>query len=89
MEKAQQNSGTRSATRLTRPTEASLGDRVLFAEDMITAETLKGPFYTPMNCDWRGRVYALSHFNFQREDRVRALFLFANGEPIGAEASTG
>jgi DNA-directed RNA polymerase len=38
-----------------------------------------------MNMDWRSRVYALTHFNFQREDRVRALFLFANGEPIGED----
>jgi DNA-directed RNA polymerase len=37
-------------------------------------------FYCPMNMDWRTRVYALTHFNFQREDRVRAMFLFANGE---------
>ena len=38
-----------------------------------------------MNLDWRGRVYGVPHFNFQRDDRVRALFLFADGEPIGAE----
>src|SRR5207248_3786558 len=40
-------------------------------------------FYTPMNLDWRGRVYGIPFFNFQRDDRVRAMFLFANGEPIG------
>jgi DNA-directed RNA polymerase, mitochondrial len=64
-----------------------LSDRLLFAEDMKTAYAMleHRRFYTPMNCDWRGRVYGLSHFNFQREDRVRALFLFADGEPIGAE----
>ena len=38
-----------------------------------------------MNMDWRGRVYSTTHFNFQRDDRVRALFLFADGEPIGEE----
>ena len=36
-----------------------------------------------MNFDWRERVYSLPHFNFQRDDRVRALFLFADGAPIG------
>jgi DNA-directed RNA polymerase len=58
-----------------------------FTEDMEIAQRLAvvDQFYTPMNLDWRGRVYSLTHFNFQREDRVRALMLFANGEPIGEE----
>jgi len=62
-------------------------ERVLFDQDMIIAQQLAvhDRFYTPMNCDWRGRVYALPHFNFQREDRVRALFQFAEGEPIGED----
>ena len=42
-------------------------------------------FYTAINLEWRGRVYCVPSFNFQREDRVRALFLFADGEPIGDE----
>ena len=42
-------------------------------------------FWTPMNLDWRGRVYGVPSFNFQSRDRVRALFLFADGEPIGEE----
>jgi DNA-directed RNA polymerase len=64
-----------------------IGQRILLSEDMETAERMaKEPrFYTPMNCDWRGRVYSLCHFGFQREDRVRALFTFADGEPIGEE----
>ena len=51
----------------------------------MVAETLAahGRFYVPLNIDFRGRVYAIPHFNFQREDCVRALFLFADGEPIG------
>lgn len=62
-------------------------DRISFAEDFATAEELAEHerFYTPCNMDWRGRVYALPHFNFQREDRVRGLFLFADGETIGEE----
>ena len=55
--------------------------------DVVVAETLAahGRFYVPLNIDFRGRVYAIPHFNFQREDCVRALFLFADGEPIGEE----
>ena len=55
--------------------------------DVVVAETLAahGRFYIPLNIDFRGRVNAIPHFNFQREDCVRALFLFADGEPIGEE----
>lgn len=64
-----------------------VGDRALLSMDMSTAELMvaHSRFWTPMNLDWRGRVYGLPSFNFQREDRVRALFLFADGEPIGEE----
>ncbi len=63
-----------------------VSNRVLFVQDTATAERLTGvPFWTPLNCDWRGRVYGIPHFNFQRDDRVRALFLFADGMPIGAD----
>lgn len=62
-------------------------DRIMFAEDMKIAQSVavQDQFYTPMSCDWRGRVYSVTHFNFQREDRVRALFQFRDGEPIGEE----
>lgn len=64
---------------------AMRGERLSLIEDMSTAEHLLDAerFYTAMNCDWRGRVYSVPHFNFAREDRVRAMFEFANGEPIG------
>jgi DNA-directed RNA polymerase len=63
------------------------GDRISLVEDMAVAEQLAElpAFWTAYNMDWRGRVYALPHFNFQRSDRVRALFLFAEGLPIGEE----
>jgi DNA-directed RNA polymerase len=62
-----------------------VSDRVAFHEDMSTADIMadKDAFWTPYNCDWRGRVYPMCHFNFQRDDRVRALFLFRDGEPLG------
>ena len=64
--------------------------RVAFELDMRTAEFMAayGRFWTAMNLDWRGRVYGVPHFNFQRDDAVRALFLFADGEPIGADGLT-
>jgi DNA-directed RNA polymerase len=58
--------------------------KLLVAHDIATANVLRGKkFYVPMNCDFRGRVYGVPHFNFQREDHVRALFQFAQGMPIG------
>lgn len=62
-------------------------DRLRYDEDMAAAEALADfeQFYIPHNLDWRGREYPLTTFNFQREDRVRALFLFRDGEPIGEE----
>jgi DNA-directed RNA polymerase len=53
--------------------------------DMVTAEAMAccERFYVPLNIDFRGRLYGVSHFNFAREDHVRGLFLFADGKPIG------
>jgi DNA-directed RNA polymerase len=42
-----------------------------------------GPFNVPHNMDFRGRVYGIPHFNYQRADHIRGLFLFAKGERLG------
>src|SRR5262249_59723066 len=58
----------------------------LVAQDIATAKYIGAEtFYVPMNCDKRGRVYGVPHFNFAREDHVRSLFRFAHGMPIGQE----
>jgi DNA-directed RNA polymerase len=57
--------------------------QVRFERDLETAERMVDDFYTPMRCDWRGRIYGIPDFKFEREDRVRALFLFADPKPIG------
>jgi DNA-directed RNA polymerase len=77
----------REASEIEKHNRSLVGSRVQFIQDMRTAEAMaeQPQFYTPMNSDWRGRVYAVCHFNFQRDDRVRALFQFANGAPIGEE----
>jgi hypothetical protein len=54
--------------------------------DIQTARWLiaNGPeFYLDYNCDFRGRVYATSHFHYGREDHVRSMFRFARGERLG------
>jgi DNA-directed RNA polymerase len=45
----------------------------------------RGRFWTPMRLEFRGRVIAIPPFHFGREDHVRGLFLFADGQPIGIE----
>jgi DNA-directed RNA polymerase len=42
-------------------------------------------FYLTYNCDKRGRVFAIPHLHYQREDHVRGLFRFANGLPLGRD----
>lgn len=62
-------------------------DRLKLSIDLETAKEMAAHerFWVPMNTDWRGRVYGVPTFNFLRDDRVRALFLFADGKPIGEE----
>jgi DNA-directed RNA polymerase, mitochondrial len=63
-------------------------DLLQLDRDLAIADRLKGgPFYVPLNIDFRGRIYPIPHFNYQREEHIRALFLFDRGEPIGFEQS--
>jgi DNA-directed RNA polymerase len=58
----------------------------LFINDMAAADRLHGePFWVPMNLDWRGRLYGVPFFNYERQDWVRSLFRFARGKPIGVD----
>jgi hypothetical protein len=56
-------------------------------DDMALARQLVGgPFWTPYNIDFRGKLNALPHFHIGREDRVRSLFMFRNGQPVSGSA---
>jgi DNA-directed RNA polymerase len=58
-----------------------IGERLQFHADVVTAEHLTGgPFWTHLNWDYRGRVYGIPRFNFQRQDYVRAMFEFEQGQ---------
>jgi DNA-directed RNA polymerase len=61
-----------------------LGQRLMLQHDLAAAEWLgDDPFWTHCNVDYRGRMYPLPSFNFQRGDYVRAMFKFAKGKPLG------
>ena len=67
----------------------ALAERAAWDLIVATAEAMPERFYVPLNIDFRGRIYPIPHFNFTRDDRVRGLFLFADGKPIGAKAFCG
>ena len=60
-----------------------IGERIVFARDIAMADHLDGkPFWTPMNFDYRGRVYGIPHYNYQRSDVVRCQFEFVEGQTL-------
>jgi DNA-directed RNA polymerase len=58
----------------------------LHADIDLTRQLIGQPFWTPYHVDFRGRLNPLPHFNIGREDRVRCLFQFWNGQPVGDSA---
>jgi hypothetical protein len=56
-------------------------DQTTAAADVADAKYCveHGTIWNDYSCDRRGRIYALQHLNFAREDHVRSLFKFANG----------
>jgi DNA-directed RNA polymerase len=67
----------------------ALAERAAWDLIVATAEAMPERFYVPLNIDFRGRVYPIPHFNFTRDDRVRGLFLFADGKPVGENGFYG
>lgn len=63
-----------------------VGERCIYDQDIATAEYLiayGNRFWTPMNLDYRGRVYGAPYFSYQRQDYVRGMFLLDNGMKLG------
>lgn len=58
----------------------------LVSADVCQAKQWEGqPFYLDYHCDRRGRVNAVSHLNYAREDHVRSLFKFDKGKRLSAD----
>ena len=59
----------------------------VFGSDIAEAERLLEveAFFLPHSLDFRGRVYAVPHFNPQRSDHIKALFRFADTVALGED----
>lgn len=65
----------------------ALSNLVVIHDDLKTAYKMSevGQFFLPWNFDFRGRMYPISHFNYQRDDHIKALFEFARGKTVAEE----
>ena len=56
--------------------------------DLRTAKEMSeyDQFFLPWSFDFRGRMYPVSHFNYHRDDHVKAMFLFARGKKLSADS---
>jgi DNA-directed RNA polymerase len=57
----------------------------LVKADVATARLTSKRCWLGYCCDYRGRVNATQHLNYQREDHVHSMFRFANGQPLGED----
>lgn len=74
----------KSAETVKKLNRALEAQRSVIMTDLATADYLgTEAFWTPMNLDYRGRVYSVCHFSFQRADYVRGMFQFAEGRRLG------
>lgn len=65
----------------------SVANLVVINDDLRTAYAMAefDKFYLPWSFDFRGRMYPVSHFNYHRDDHVKALFEFAKGKRVADE----
>lgn len=76
----------KNASDVARANRSNGCDRLGLASDLGVARHVGDrPFWLPANMDYRGRIYTIGNFNFQRRDHIRALFLFETGKPLDAD----
>lgn len=65
----------------------SVANMVVMNDDLKTAHRMCefDHFFLAWSQDFRGRMYCISHFNYHRDDHIKALFEFANGKPVKEE----
>jgi DNA-directed RNA polymerase len=86
MTETQRKLWKRKATEVAEVNRGYLGERIVLSRDFAMADVLVDkPFYIPHNVDYRGRVYGIPHFQFQRQDHIRAMFMFDEGQILDNE----
>lgn len=78
----------REGSEIAKKNRGFIGQRETLGRDLETASYIMehgNRFWVPVSMDYRGRVYSTCHFNFQRQDYVRAMFSFADGKPLGPD----
>nr|WP_087573324.1 DNA-directed RNA polymerase [Sphingomonas sp. CDS-1] len=87
MDQAKRSATSRSRKAVKDIRAAAGVDNSVFQADLELAEFLSEHefFCMPHSLDFRGRVYAVPHFNHQRSDHLKALFHFADGVPLGPD----
>lgn len=65
----------------------SVANLVVMSDDLRHARLMSDydQFWIGWSFDFRSRMYPVSHFNYHRDDHVKALFEFARGKPVAEE----
>lgn len=65
----------------------SVANQVVMNDDLRHARLMSNydQFWIGWSFDFRSRMYPVSHFNYHRDDHVKALFEFARGKPVAEE----
>lgn len=86
MTENQQKAWKRKASEVATVNRGFLGERIVLSRDFAMADALADvPFWIPHNLDYRGRVYGIPHFQFQRQDHIRAMFQYNEGQVLTSE----
>lgn len=62
-------------------------NRKTMYDDLACAKEMQeaGTFYLAWNFDFRQRVYPVPHFNYHRDDHIKAMFTLANKKPLSED----
>lgn len=86
MTEGQRKAWKRKASEVATINRSFIGERIILSRDLAIADTLGDSSWAiPHNLDYRGRVYGIPHFQFQRQDHIRALFMFDQGQTLDAD----
>lgn len=86
MTEEEQRVWKKTASDIAKANRANASERLMLTHDLKVAEYIGSQtFWVAANMDYRGRVYSIGNFNFQRQDHIRALFLFSEGKPLDTE----